>query len=668
MQILRKFDASFASLLEEGAQIMFVMFAALALIICISYQSAAVKFPYSMDYGEAPLVDQAMRLAAGQNIYRADISTPPYTISNYPPLYVAVLAISIRLFGPASTFAFGRIISALCAWVASLCIYLIIYRSTHDRFAGLSAGFIFLAFPYVMFWSSLLRIDLLALALSLAGLCVLTWQPDSPKWFVTAALLLVAAIFTRQSYALAAPLAGFVWLLARDWKQAIKLAGLVGGLSLILFLILNIWTQGGFYYNIVTANVNEFRMDNLKYHWGEFRNAALILILVGGASFFLGKHLNPLWALSTPYLMGAALSAATIGKIGSNVNYLLELCAALSLAAGAVLAWSRAHVSIHTWRAALLILLAVAVGRLMHVSLANFAVILNERQLAYVELSQLETLVKKTPGPILADEYMGMLTLQGRPLTIQPFEVTQLAWAGKWDQSPLLKGIQEKEYAAVIIYDRPWANERWTQEMIDAIDASYVLSDVVAENRVYLPYQLKAAEALHSCPGAVWQLPSDGTLGVQWQDDRLMFFGQGNEGQVPVYSVADGLLSRPEGWTDAILIQHDDPLEAGKKIWTLYGNMSSANGTDSFVAEEFPVGAKDVPVKAGQLLGYQGSWSGNPQWPMWIHASFALIRARGNFPDTFTDFSILNPSAYLGLTLKPESEVPDMQPLTCGGS
>jgi Dolichyl-phosphate-mannose-protein mannosyltransferase len=665
MQTLRKLDASFAPFLDDGAKIMFLIFSALAVIICIGYQWAAVRSPYSMDYGEAPLVDQAMRLASGQNIYRADLSTPPYTISNYPPLYIVLLAISVKLLGPASSFVVGRIISALCAWIAGLCLGLIIYTSTRDRFAALSAGFIFLAFPFVMFWSPLLRIDMLALALSLAGLCLLTWRPDSPQRFVSAALLLVAAIFTRQSYALAAPLAGFVWLLTRDWKQTFRLAGLVGGLSLLLFLILNVWTRGGFYFNIVTANVNEFKMDNLMYHWNQFRDTALILLLTGGASFFLSRRLNPLWALSTPYLIGATVSAATIGKIGSNVNYLLELCAALSLAAGAVIAWSGVQATIHSLRPVVLCLLALAVGRLMHVSLQDFTGDLRDRQVAYAELSKLESLVKETSGPILADEYMGMLTLQGRSLTIQPFEVTQLAWAGKWDQTPLLNSIRQKEYAAIIIYDRPWANERWTQEMIDAINGSYILSDIVAENKIYVPYELKPAESLEACPGALWRLPSDSRLGVKRQDDGLMFFGQGNDGQIPIYAVADGLLWRPEGRLDGVIIQHDDPLEAGKKIWAIYGGMSAGNGTDSFVAEEFPIGVEKVPVKAGQFLGYQGSWSGNPQWPMWIHLQFALIRTNAEFPWTSTSVFLLDPSPYLGLALKSEKETSNLQPLIC---
>ncbi|HZM24837.1 MAG TPA: glycosyltransferase family 39 protein, partial [Anaerolineales bacterium] len=173
MQKLRKLDTSLGMVLDDGAKIMFLIFSAVTLLIWLAYQFLAITHRYSLDYGEAPLVDQAMRLATGQNIYRADISTPPYTISNYPPLYIAVLSISVKLFGPASTFFVGRLISILCALISSLCLARILYVSTNDRFAALSAAFTFLAFPFVVFWSPLLRIDMLALALSLSGLCLL---------------------------------------------------------------------------------------------------------------------------------------------------------------------------------------------------------------------------------------------------------------------------------------------------------------------------------------------------------------------------------------------------------------------------------------------------------------------------------------------------------------
>jgi hypothetical protein len=271
------------------------------------------------------------------------------------------------------------------------------------------------------------------------------------------------------------------------------------------------------------------------------------------------------------------------------------------------------------------------------------------------------------PGPILADEYMGMLTLQGRPLVIQPFEVTQLAWSGKWDQTPLLNSINKTEFAAIILYDRPWVNERWTQEMLSAINHSYMLVDVVAENKIYRAFQREASTSLSTCPGAVWRLPSDGALGVQWREAGLDFLGQGNVGKVPVYAVANGLLIRLPGWTDAVAIQHDDPLHSGNKVWSYYSGMAAANGTDSYVAQDFPLGATGIPVKAGQLLGYQGTWSGKPLWPRWMHMHFSILRAEvpDDFPSKLGLENILDPTPYLNVGLKPETDTQNSQPLKC---
>ena len=147
MQIVRRGDASLGLILDEGAKIMFFIFSGVALIVCFSYQLLAVPHRYSLDYGEAPLVDHAMHLASGENIYRTDLSTPPYTTSNYPPLYIALLAIGVKLFGAAGAFYFGRIVSVLCMWAASIFLMLIVYGPTRDRVSGLSAGLVFWRSP-----------------------------------------------------------------------------------------------------------------------------------------------------------------------------------------------------------------------------------------------------------------------------------------------------------------------------------------------------------------------------------------------------------------------------------------------------------------------------------------------------------------------------------------
>lgn len=640
-----------------------------AVILCLLYQLLALAHPYPLDYGEAPLVDQAMRLARGQNIYRADLSAPPFTISNYPPLYVAAMAPFVALFGP--SFLFGRLISVISAWVCAACLAVIVWQVSRDRVAAVLSGLSFLAFPFVVRWSSLARIDLLALALSLAGLAVVARRPLDDRRMLIAALLLVAAIYTRQSYALAAPLAAFVWvLLQEDMRRAFGLAALVAGIGGGLFLALNALTAGGFYFNIITANANAWSADRLSWNLNRLTDAAPIFIGLAAFSAVLGAQRSGLWAMSTPYLVGSFLSFLTVGKVGSNVNYALELCAALSLAAGGVVAWARAQRA--AWPELIaVILVGVQAAHLAHTIWRDEWPQLQSRRNAAESVRQLETIVAAAEGPVLADEYMGLLTLQGRPLHIQPFEVTQLALEKKWDQTPVLRGIEKKQYPLILIHyfsGYPVYKERWTPQMLDAIGRSYRLVGMYADTGVYQPVG-GSGELLpptEACAGAPWRLPGAAHNGLRWRDGFVDFFGRGNAGALPVRAVADGLLIRRDDWTDAVAVQHDDPLRPGRKVWSYYAHMAGPTGAESFVASEFPPGAEQTPVQAGDLIGHQGSWSGRPNFPMWVHLRFALVQATddGSFPAEITPAALLNPAPYLGIAV-PESPNGSLLPLRC---
>ena len=81
--------------------------------------------------------------------------------------------------------------------------------------------------------------------------------------------------------------------------------------------------------------------------------------------------------------------------------------------------------------------------------------------------------------------------------------------------------------------------------------------------------------------------------------------------------------------------------------------------------EDFPTGITNVPVQSGQLLGYQGSWSGTSFWTKWVHVSFAVVDGseQNNFPEKNLLDTILNSIPYLGLTLETVNE--NLQPLKC---
>ena len=345
--------------------------------------------------------------------------------------------------------------------------------------------------PYVVQWSSLARVDLLGLALSWAGLYVLVRRPAHRRYVVAAALLMVAAIYTRQTYALAAPLAGFVWLLSRrQLRGALTLAAVIGGVSLVLLGILSAITGGGFFFHTVTSNVNEFRWEQVAFSLSDLV-ATMPLMLAGGFAFLVlalrRSGIESRWLVG-PYLLGAVVTALLIGKVGSDVNYLLELSAALALAAGALLArYAKRPGS----RAAMLLALAVQSVLLVQTSQLGHA-FREQDVVAHKDgIASLEEIVDGAKGPVLADEYMGLLPLEGRRIFLQPFEMTQLAREGKWDQEPLLRRTEERRFSAILIFEPPGARwlveDRWTDEMLDRIEANYEPTGTFALTRVYLP-------------------------------------------------------------------------------------------------------------------------------------------------------------------------------------
>jgi hypothetical protein len=447
----------------------------------------ALAFPYPLNYGEGPLLDQSVRLARFQNIYRTDLTVPPYVVSNYPPLFMLAQVPFVWLFGPALWY--GRLISVLSVAAVALFVGLTLHTLTRDRTAAIAGGLIFPAMPYVVRWSALSRVDSLGLALSWAGLFVLARWPEK-RWSVfVSALLLVAAVYTRQTYILAAPAAAFVWLVAQGQRRrALETAAIAGGASLVLFALMNLFTRGGFFLNTVTANLNDFRWERVSLN----ALGALVacpLLLLGSLAFLLfgPRKGDRSWWLVGPYLIASIPSAALVGKVGSDVNYLLELSAALGLATGAFIAWQRQRPRL---RIVLIALLAVQVLALAQSSrvpsgLQNYVI---ERR---GEVAQLSSMVAGADGPVLMDDYMGLLPQRGRRIYFQPFEMTQLSRDGDWDQRPILKDIEKERFPLIMIWSPPFAREikrdRWTPRMLEEIHDHYQRTDRLADMLVYRP-------------------------------------------------------------------------------------------------------------------------------------------------------------------------------------
>ena len=80
------------SLLPRLEKSFYQVYILLILILFTWTSFNIIRFRYGMDYGEAPLMDQARRIMQHEIIYKADFNTEPYVVANYPPLYTLLVA------------------------------------------------------------------------------------------------------------------------------------------------------------------------------------------------------------------------------------------------------------------------------------------------------------------------------------------------------------------------------------------------------------------------------------------------------------------------------------------------------------------------------------------------------------------------------------------------
>ena len=197
----------------------------------------------------------------GPRMY-GNINTYPFIVFHYPPLY-HLLARAISWLGCTPLFA-GRALSLAASLVCAATISVLTWRLTAaqtGRLAGLVGGVVsglaFFCFYPVVLSSTLMRVDMLAIALGYLGfLCfttsrILTWRPYLGMAFF------VAAVFTKQT-AIAAPVAAIMVTGLTTPRQALKLLGfgLLLGLAPLATLM---WaTNGGFLRHLVLYNINRF--------------------------------------------------------------------------------------------------------------------------------------------------------------------------------------------------------------------------------------------------------------------------------------------------------------------------------------------------------------------------------------------------------------------------
>ncbi len=475
----------------------------------------ALADPYQLDYGEGLVLHQAQLLAQGQSIYKG-IDSYPYIFSNYPPLFQSLVSPLASLLGP--SFLPGRLLTILATCGLALILYSIVRRCGGRTLPAAIASLLFVGSPYIYHWAPLFRIDLPALLLSTLGILVL-WRATRacpavsgtpvvatprrqesslstprPQSIYLAALLFVLSLYTKQSY-IAAPAAGILFLALRNRKEAARLLLSMVVFGLVPFAVIQVITNGAFAFGLFTANVNTFSLALLAGQVCDFVATFAVIIALAAAAAWpaIARSLrlpgppSPHLSLSLLdcYLMAALATILLAGKVGAWENYFFEalfmLCVYAGLGIERLLNDKNAAVRLF------LPLCVIAQLTLMwHDPGIGVRVVRED-----VEANRaLAPLIARQDGMILSED-LGLLLVNNKEIPYFSFQYAQLAEMGRWDQKWELDNLRDGFFSLVILEkgtrEDPDKYQRFTRQVLSAVDTEYGLAGEVGKYRVYSP-------------------------------------------------------------------------------------------------------------------------------------------------------------------------------------
>lgn len=420
-------------------------------------------------YGEGAVAHAALLFREG-DAYR---DASGLVAANYPPPFLALASLGDPFrAGRAVTIASALAVAALVWWRAA----------GAGPIARAALAALWLALVPVAIWGAAVKPDLLAVALTVAGVLALERVAASgsdlraaPRGVVIAAgggALLAAAVWTKPTALLPAlTVVAYLGLVARPaLTRAAAGAGLVATVALANAVLLGF---GDLWRHVVVWNALPWSAEQ-----------ALLLAVLGAATLgivvaaaALGGALR---GIALAYVAGGLGVVLLGGREGATINYLLDLAAATSVAAAIAaprLARSAAFPSAAVAQVALAVILVAPFDLVPGRDAATGSWGDPRRAQVIEELARDRAHLVEDSGLLVA---AGM-----RPVVDDLFLWSRLARAGLIDPGPLIERVRRGEIATVVSeadlerLDAAPAYERarWHPDLAAAVLERYELAE-----------------------------------------------------------------------------------------------------------------------------------------------------------------------------------------------
>jgi hypothetical protein len=435
-------------------------------------------------YGDSYILYDVDHFKKTGVIYR-DLSKPPYLPAQYSPLVYMMYAIPGE--NSAGNPFIGPRVVALIAFLSCVAIVLSLVRALVPlRFAWLWGLVLLGSIRSLEQWPLQLRGDFPAIFFNLAGIRLLM-----SRWRYRAAfagLCAGAALQFKFTY-VAGIAAGFLWLaLRRRWKELAHFVAAAAVTSAGIYALL--WLREPAMASQMFAlapGIADF--SGLLKLILQVVNEPMLLLVLPALPALLSSR-QPRWLLLFLFaLLSFILQGAADVQAGGNVNYFFEglfaLIPAAVLGTFQLISWSRARVGLAAFVTGLF---------LIHLIGPQLIELYRNRSAIGPRAVESNNQEFRRIADVLRGRHMlsfapRLALLDPQPALVEPYLMSYMERLGKFDATPLLERIANREFELVIAkdIDSSWRGVPLMPDVMGPIETAYRRQCSMPGLFVYLP-------------------------------------------------------------------------------------------------------------------------------------------------------------------------------------
>ncbi|MBI4707214.1 MAG: glycosyltransferase family 39 protein [Candidatus Omnitrophica bacterium] len=310
-----------------------------------------INYPFELEWMEGGILTEITRIRSGQKLYVSP--SLEYVPLLYAPLYFYISAAASTIIG--LTFTAQRLVSFISSLGCFYVIFLIVYKETRSKYAGILASCLFAAsYPLTGGWFDMGRVDVLFLLFLLLVVYLVKFASSSIM-YILAGIVMVLAFLTKQS-ALLVSLPIMLYCLLWDLRRSIYFIGttiIVGGSVLFLLNYIHDGWYNYFFFSMAKTPLmtSSFFKDQMFAHfWKKDILPTMPIALALSIFFILAQFFNAnkknFLFYSIVFIDMVGISCLSRVNPGGGQNSLLMVFASMAILFG--MAFNMILESIHT--------------------------------------------------------------------------------------------------------------------------------------------------------------------------------------------------------------------------------------------------------------------------------------------------------------------------------